>query len=251
MQTDTNIVRLRNHKPGCEACSLSRFCLAAGLNTEEMTILGETTRQGRPLPRGHRLYRAGDALENLYLIKSGAVKTYHTTPDGLEQILRFHLPGDLIGLDAMGQDRHTSTAVTLETTSVCMLPWTAVETLTRRVPAVQRSLMRFIGNELANENDRVVLLGQRSARERLAAFLLHLSAQFQRRGFSATEFNLSMSRQEIANYLALAIETVSRLFTAFQSEGLLAIDRRFVRVLEREALVQMVGGDTAPAASLG
>ena len=155
MQTDTNIVRLRNHKPGCEACSLSRFCLAAGLNADEMGVLGETTRQSRPLPRGHRLFRAGDTLENLYLIKSGSVKTYHTTPDGLEQILRFHLPGDLIGLDAMGSDRHTSTAVTLETTSACMLPWTAVEGLTRRVPAVQRSLMRFIGKTLAHSITRV------------------------------------------------------------------------------------------------
>ncbi len=251
MQIETNIVRLRNHKPGCEACSLSRFCLAAGLSTEEMGVLGETTRQSRPLPRGHRMFRAGDALENLYLIKSGSMKTYHTTPDGLEQILRFHLPGDLIGLDAMGHDRHTSTAVTLETTSACMVPWAAIEGLTRRVPAVQRSLMRFIGNELANENDRVVLLGQRSARERLAAFLLHLSGQFHRRGFSATEFNLSMSRQEIANYLALAIETVSRLFTAFQSEGLLAIDRRFVRVLSLDALAGVSGTGARAAMSLG
>ncbi len=243
-----NIVRLRP-RASCEDCSLNRFCLAAGLSTGELAALAEVTLHSRPMQRGHRLFRAGEPLEFLYMIKAGSVKIYSSTRDGLEQIIRFHLPGDVMGLDAMGSERHASTAVALETSTVCMLPWASLDEITQRIPRLQRQLLRFVGNELCNENERLVLLGQRTARERLAAFLLYLSAQFRRRGFSATEFHLSMSRQEIANYLALAIETVSRLFTAFQQEGLVTIDRRFVRLESIDLLRGVAVADAVPAAS--
>ncbi|MCC7414367.1 MAG: cyclic nucleotide-binding domain-containing protein [Gammaproteobacteria bacterium] len=248
MGTSDNIVRL-HQRVSCDECSLNRFCLAAGLDAQDTERLSATMRHSRPLPRGHRLFRSGEPLEHLYVIKAGAVKIYSSTADGLEQILRFHLPGDLMGLDAMGEERHMSTAVALETTMVCMLPWHAIDTAMRQIPGLQHQLLRFVGNEIATENERVVLLGQRSARERLAAFLLYLSAQFKRRGLSATEFNLPMSRQEIANYLALAIETVSRLFTSFQGEGLVTIERRFVRLESLEAMRQTAYSDSVSAVS--
>lgn len=248
MRHAENIVRLRP-RGGCAECSLNRFCLAAGLSSAEMAALAELTHHSRPMPRGHCLFRAGDPLDYLYLIKAGSVKIYASTRDGLEQIVRFHLPGDLMGLDAMGTERHPSTAVAMETTSVCMLPWGALDYIAARVPGLHRQLLRFVGNEIAAENERIVLLGQRAARERLAAFLLYISDQFRRRGFSATEFHLSMSRQEIANYLALAIETVSRLFTAFQNEGLITIERRFVRLERLDALREVAHPETVSAAS--
>jgi len=218
------------------------------MSKRERLKLGAITRQSRPIQRGQSLYRAGEDLEHLYLIKSGSMKIFSTTEDGLEQIIRFHLPGDLLGLDAMECSVHTSTAVALETTSLCMLPWSQVGVIVDSIPGFFNRLMSIVGKEISTENERIVLLGQRSARERLAAFLLHLSAQFSARGFSKTEFNLSMSRQDIANYLALAIETVSRLFSAFQSDGLVYIDRRFVRIEQFDELRSIVDADSVSIA---
>lgn len=249
MNAQDKILRFRQGGSNCEDCRLSQFCLAREMSLEDKARLSGITRQSRPIDRGKALFRAGEELAHLYLIKSGSMKIFSTTEDGLEQIIRFQLPGDIIGLDAMEHDTHRSTAVALETSSLCMLPWPSIEDALKRLPGLYKQLLRIVGKEIATENERIVLLGQRSARERLAAFLLHLSAQFSARGFSALEFNLSMSRQEIANYLALAIETVSRLFSAFQSEGLIHIERRFVRLERLDDLRSIADAEPVSIAS--
>jgi CRP/FNR family transcriptional regulator len=248
MNTHGNVVRLKLTPEGCGPCGMNRFCLAAGLAEQDFAQFAPVVRSTRPLQRGQSLFRCGDRLTHLYLLKAGSMKVYTTTEDGLEQIIRLHLPGDVLGLDAMQEGVHTSTAVALETTTLCMVPWEFIDANVDRIPSLRRRLLRLIGKEIANENERIVLLGQRNARERLAAFLIYLSNRFERRGFSAREFRLSMSRQEIANYLALAIETVSRLFSAFQAEGVLSTDRRFVRVEQLEALRSIATAQGARAA---
>jgi len=243
MSNATKVVRISARQGGCENCSLSRFCLANGLEPEEVGKLGRLTRQSRPFGRGQSIFRAGEELEALYFNGSAAAKIYTSAADGVDQIIRFHLPGDLIGLDAMGSGRHTSTAVALESTSVCSLPWSAVVSTHSPLPVLQQQVLRIVGTELANENERMIMLAQRTARERLGAFLVYLAAQFQRRGFSATEFHLSMSRQEIANYLGLAIETVSRLFSQLQDAGLLEVKRRFIRIRDPRGLRALAYGE--------
>ncbi len=239
----TNVVQMSRAGTSCENCCLNRFCLANGLKTEQMQMLNRLTRQSRPFNRGSTIFRAGEELEALYVIRSGAVKIFTSAPDGVDQIIRFHLPGDLIGLDAMGHHRHTTTAVALDTTSVCIIPWSAINSERSPLPILQSQVLRIVGTELATENERMIMLAQRAALERLAAFLVHLSEQFRRRGFSATEFNLSMSRQEIANYLGLAIETVSRLFSQLQADDLIEVSRRFVRIRQPEALRELAYGE--------
>ncbi|MGE0385264.1 MAG: cyclic nucleotide-binding domain-containing protein [Gammaproteobacteria bacterium] len=248
MNEQGNIVNFRSSRRGCDDCSLNRHCVASGLSAEEQATLGAVAKHPRPLHRGERLFRAGERLENLYIVSSGSVKLVNSTADGLEQIVRFHLPGDLIGLDGLHADRFTTTAVALETTSICVLPIGALENLMCRMPRLQRQVLRLVGKEINGENNRIVMLSQRSARERFAAFLLHLADQYGQRGFSHTEFNLSMSRQDIANYLALAIETVSRLFTAFETEGLIDVDRRLVRLRAADSLRGMADLESVPVA---
>jgi CRP/FNR family transcriptional regulator len=148
------------------------------------------------------------------------MKTCVPTADGHEQILGFHLPGELVGLDALENENHVCGAVALETVHVCELPLAQLETMCHRLPG----------------HAMLLLLGKRSAQERLATFLLSLAVRFRQRGFSEKEFGLSMPRDDIANYLGLARETVSRLLSRFQTDGLLSVQRRRVRIHDMDRL---------------
>lgn len=247
-----DIVELSKLKISCEACSLHELCLPRGLEREELRRLEEIVKRPASLQRGDHLFRPGDSLDALYAVRSGSFKTYLPTDDGDEQILGFHLPGEILGLDAMEHDLHTCAAVALETTTVCAMPYQSFIDLCGELPGLNKEMRQLIGHELAGEHVQLLLLGKRSAEERLAAFLLSLSARLSARGYSDRDFNLSMSRHDIGNYLGLAVETVSRLFTHFQDEGLLTVDRRHIQLHDLDRLRRMVSIGTtvqAPAAN--
>jgi len=138
----------------------------------------------------------------------------------------------LIGLDAIEESKHHCSAKVLETTAVCEIPFNRLESLSSSLPSLQHQLFRLLSREIGHDEDMLTLLGKRSAEERLAAFLIGLSERFSKRGFSALDFHLSMSRHEIGNYLGLAVETVSRLFTRFHDEGLIKVERRHIQLLD-------------------
>ena len=196
----------------------------------------------RTLARGDHLFRQGDPLKTLYVVRSGSVKTYLSTRYGLDHVVRFYLPGEVIGLDALADSHHPSSAQALEISSVCRISLDAVDG-NRSNPKIQRQLLKLASQEMVSEHARSVMLAQRDASERLATFLLQLSQRYAKRGYSNHEFNLSMSRQDIASLLALAVETVSRLFTHFQSIGLISVDRRHVRLLSLDGLRELVVTD--------
>jgi CRP/FNR family transcriptional regulator len=235
-----SIVELSRLKLSCEACSLHELCLPRGLDKDELDQLEEIVKRPASMQRGDHLFRPGDALDCLYAVRSGSLKTYLPTDDGDEQILGFHLPGEILGLDAMENDEHTCAAVALETTTVCAMPFNSFIDLCGELPGLNKEMRQLIGHELATEHIQLLMLGKRSAEERLAAFLLSLANRMRARGYSDRDFNLSMSRHDIGNYLGLAVETVSRLFTHFQDQGLLTVDRRHVQLHDMERLKAMV-----------
>jgi len=235
------VVSLRDIKVACQACGLSEICLPVGVSTEDLQQLDAIINRKRPLARGDHLFRSGNSFQLLYAVRSGTLKTYTTSEDGQEQIMGFHLPGELVGLDAIADGTHPLSAKALETTSVCEIPFSALESLSTQLHSLQSQLLRIMSQEIRNDEQSMVTLGQKSAEQRLAGFLISLSNRFRRRGFSDTQFNLSMSRGDIGNYLGLALETVSRLFTRFQNEGLLRVDRKHVELLNREKLCTYSG----------
>lgn len=235
------VVSLKDIKVACQECSLNEICLPVGVASDDMQRLDDIIDRKRPIARGDHLFRSGDAFLSLYAVRSGSLKTYTTSEDGQEQVMGFHLPGELVGLDAIADDNHPLSAKALETTSVCEIPFPDLESLSTQLPSLQHQLLRVMSQEIRNDEQNMVVLGQKSAEERLAAFLIGLSERFHRRGFSSTQFNLSMSRGDIGNYLGLALETVSRLFTRFQSEGLLRVDRKHIELLDREKLLAYSG----------
>jgi CRP/FNR family transcriptional regulator len=229
-------------KVACSECSLTELCLPHGMDTDELETLEQFIKRLSPLQPVQHLYRAGDVGHALFAVRSGCLKSYCTTEDGEEQVLGFTLPGELVGLDGLYNGRYTSNSIALETASVCALPYDQLEVLCQRLPSLHRQVMRIIGKEITNGHQMLMLLGKRSAEERLASFLISLSARYKLRGLSATEFNLPMSRQDIGNYLGLAIETVSRLFAHFQQTQMLTVRRRQIVLKDLGKLKAMVEG---------
>ncbi|OOG22960.1 transcriptional regulator FNR [Thioalkalivibrio denitrificans] len=236
-----NIIDLHGLKQACSSCSLHDLCIPMGVSDQELEALERIINRRRPLHRGDYLYRPGDSMEALYAVRSGSVKTSALSDDGQEQVTGFHLPGELLGLDAISDGTHPCAARALETTSVCEIPFERLEELAGRIPGLQRQLFRIMSREIQSDEHLMTLLAKKSSDARLAAFLLSLSSRFGKRGFSRQEFNLTMSRNDISNYLGLAVETVSRLFTRFQENGLLAVDRKLVKILDMDRLHQVAG----------
>jgi CRP/FNR family transcriptional regulator len=216
-----------------------------GLTPEDVERLDDIVRRTRPLHRGDYLFRTGDRFRSLYVVKTGSLKTFAPSPEGGEQVLGFHLPGEIIGLDAIDKDAHACSAKVLETSAICEIPFHRLEELTAAIPSLQHQMYRLLSKEIAQDTDMLLLLGKKNAEERLAAFLVSLSRRLAKRGLSSTDFYVSMSRHEIGNYLGLAVETVSRIFTRFQDDGLVRVDRKHIELLDMDALEAAVSGVSA------
>ncbi len=180
-------------------------------------------------------------MHSLYALRSGFMKSCVLHEDGREQVAGFHMMGDLMGMDAIGSNQHLCDSIALEDSDVCDIPLTDLETLSREIPSLQQHFHRIMSREIAHDYGVMLLLGSMRAEERLAAFLLNLSQRFAARGYSSTEFHLRMTREEIGSYLGLKLETVSRTLSHFQTEGLLAVQNKHLRILKIEALQELVG----------
>ena len=235
------VVDITSVKTACQGCSLQTLCLPMGIGAKDLELLDSIIKRRRPLSRAEHVFRLGDRFRAIYAIRSGCIKTYTVTDTGSEQITGFHLPGELIGLDAISNGQHPCAAKALETTSVCEIPFERLEDISTRIPGLQRQLLRLMSKEILADEELLTLLGKKSAEERLAALLLSLSARFKERGFSAKEFRLAMSRNDIGNYLGLAVETVSRLFTRFQQQGLIEVKNKQVVITDMERLRGLAG----------
>ncbi len=212
----------------CQDCGFYRIGLFMGLDSGDTTLLDRYVKKKHMLKRGQVLYRAGEAFTCVYAIRSGSVKTYISTDDGRLQITGFHIPGELLGLNAMDDKRYNCDAMALETTSVCEISLDCFEALARQIPSAHYQMLRMMSKEIKLNQELMLLLGKKSAEERLATYLLTLSRRFALRNYSPTRFNLSMSRGDIGDYLGIAEETVCRIFTRFQEEGVVTTERRHI-----------------------
>ncbi len=239
----TNPIRLRAlPEAHCKDCSLSGMCLPLALQTEELDTLDEIVKRGRPLKKGEMLFRQGEPFSSIYALRSGAIKTFSLSDGGEEQITGFHLASEMIGLSGMDSQQYPVSAMALETTSVCEIPFERLDDLTAVMPQLRKQVMRLMSREIREDQQMMLLLSKKTADERIATLLINLSARFRARGYSARSFRLAMSRNEIGNYLGLAVETVSRVFTRFQQQGLIAAEGKQIEILEHTELCALAGG---------
>jgi CRP/FNR family transcriptional regulator len=195
------------------------------------------------LRKGETLFRGGDRFTSLYAIRSGSFKTVLLAEDGCEQVAGYHMSGEIIGIGGIGIGCHGCQAVALEGTDVCTLPFERIDALAHADSNFQRNLYRLLSREIERERTLLLLLGTMCAEKRLANFLLDLSQRYHVRGYSSCEFVLRMTRWEIGSYLGLKLETISRLFSRFQREGLLQVEGRIVKLLDPVSMRRLVRGN--------
>ncbi|MDN5925002.1 MAG: helix-turn-helix domain-containing protein [Xanthomonadales bacterium] len=213
----------------CSTCAFSSACIDSGYGKPELAELHCLVEHIGPFAPGSHVFRTGDPFRAIFAVRSGTVKTVVVNREGHEQVLGFYLPGEVIGLNAIYPEHYPCEAVTLEAASFCRFSFPAMSALAARMPSVQQHLFRLLSRELGMVS---MLAGDHAADERMAAFLLNIGQRYAARGFSGTRFHLSMSRGDIANYLRLAAETVSRVLGRFREQSLLRIDGRDLEILD-------------------
>ena len=231
---------LNGFKVACSSCNLRELCLPIGLSRPDLDRLDGLVAQRRTVPRGQALFRSGEAFRTIYAVRTGFFKTCVSTPDGRDQVTGFQMAGELLGLDGIGTDQHHCDAVALEDSQVCVIPYSQLEDLSREFTELQRQFHKIMSREIVRDHGVMLLLGSMRAEERLAAFLLNLSQRLKARGFSSSALVLRMTREEIGSYLGLKLETVSRAFSRFQDDGLLAVKQRSIRIVDEESLRKLV-----------
>ncbi|SDD51285.1 helix-turn-helix domain-containing protein [Aquimonas voraii] len=213
----------------CSTCAFAGACQAEGYDKSALLELHCLVEHIGPFQAGDYIFREGDPFTAIAAVRAGTVKTFTVDAQGREQVLGFFLPGEVIGLNAIHSARFPCNVMALDTVMLCRFSFPMMATLATRMPGLQGQLFRLLSQDI---NKAALLAGDFSADERMAAFLLSFSRRFAARGFSATRFNLAMSRTDIANYLRLAAETVSRVVRRFQDEGLIEVKRREFELLD-------------------
>ncbi len=234
-------INIANLRVACSNCNLRELCLPVGLSVQEVERLEELVATRKRIKRGDSLFRAGDKFESLYAVRLGFLKSTVMSQDGREQVTGFHMAGELVGLDGISTEAHSCDTVALEDTEVCVIPYERLEDVATAMPVLRNHFHRVMSREIVREHGVMLLLGSMHAEERLAAFLLNLSQRFEARGYSRTEFVLRMTRAEIGSFLGLKLETVSRLFSRFQDEGLLEVRQKNVRIADADGLRRRAG----------
>jgi CRP/FNR family transcriptional regulator len=222
----------------CSTCAFSQACLAEGMDKRSLMDLHVLVEHVGPFHAGEHIFREGDPFEAIAAVRAGTVKTYVIDRDGREHVLGFHLPGEVIGLNAIDGEHYPCNAIALDTVMLCRFSFPKIAVLATRLPGLQRQLFRLLSRDIGRA---ALLAGDWSADQRMAAFLIGLSRRLSARGFSPNRFQLTMARTDIANFLRLAPETVSRVLRRLQEDGLLQVDRRELQILQREQLEALAG----------
>ena len=231
-------------KTTCLSCNLRELCApCCGLSRDDKEAANELPFSRTRVRRGDSLYRTGDRFTSLYAVRYGFFKSVSMLEDGRDQVTGYAIAGEVMGVDGIGPERHACDSVALEDSEVCAIPFAELLALAQQVPGLQRHFYKMMSREIVREQGVMLQLGTMNAEERLAMMLLDLSKRFAAHGYSSAEFNLRMTREEIGSYLGLKLATVSRTFSRFQEEGLIAVQQKYVRICDRARLELVMGRD--------
>jgi CRP/FNR family transcriptional regulator len=225
----------------CSTCMMGSVCLPVGMPANEVAQLDDLVKERLRVEKGQPLFEHGAPLDALFGLRTGSIKTQIIEASGQQQITGFFLPGEIVGLDGMMDGIHSSTAIAMEDSEVCVVKLDDIDEISRYVPSLQHQVRRLMSKEIARSHQVLVALGSMRSEQRLAAFLINLSQRLTALGYSSTEFIMRMSREEIGNYLGLTLETVSRLFSRFARDGVIRVSQREIKILDMVALNELVG----------
>ena len=233
MHETTVPMTMQRSAHSCSGCSLNSLCLPAGIHRADLQRLDNIVEVSKPLHDGDTFFEEKQEFEAVCAVKSGMFKTVALDAEGHERVVGFHLPGELIGLDAVYPEQHMTTAISIGTSTVCAIQYRRLISLATQLPGLQHQLLCLFSKEI---NTSHCMAAEQAAEHKLAAFLLSLSLRYKQRGYSGTRFNLAMPRRDIASYLGMAAETVSRVFKRFQEHGIVRIQRRDIAIEDMQRL---------------
>ena len=236
MQHSNKVTQLKALDSICHRCKVRNLCSANILSTSERKKFSDITIHDERWDRGQHLFFPGDRLRFIYIVHSGSFKTYITNVNGDTQITGFYFQGDVIDLNISNHAEQNYGAVALETATVCKVPLTKFEEMEEQYPALSNAFLKLMSREIILKQRMLFAMSKMTAEQRIADFLVHMSTENKLRGRSPVIFNLSMLRSDIANYLGLAFETVSRVFKSFQNKDLISVERHQISINDLETL---------------
>jgi CRP/FNR family transcriptional regulator len=211
------------------------------LDEEELAAVTEI-RSAVELDRHQSLFIEGDPAQHLFTVTDGVMRIYKLLPDGRRQITGFLYPGDFLGLP--DNEAYAYSAEALCDVALCRYPRDKLVALLKRFPKMEHRLLAFERHELAAAQDQVMLLGRKTARERVASFLVTMSERAAQRGQPDNTISLPMTRNEVGDYLGLTTETVSRTVSHLKREGIIiTLQHGDIEITERERLREIAEGD--------
>lgn len=229
-------------RSGCALCPAGRACLANGLSREDAARWDGAQLQRLSLPvAGKSLFRAGDAADAIYVVRAGCIKSSVVDEDGNERVRGFFFPGDVIGFESLGADRHPSGAQAVVASQVCRIPRSQLQAIMAASPVLAQRIVERITADLRLS---LAIAGDYSADQRLAAFLVQMHERLAHGGV----LKLPMTRRDIGNYLRLATETVCRVLARFEAKGWVAACDKTLTVHKPSALSELASpfGVTMP-----
>ena len=238
MSDKPTVSEIGQKETSCEDCSLFSLCFAHDISADEREEINRVLKRQQPMDRNDHLYLGGQSAKTVSVVRSGSVKAYQLSQDGDEIVSGFYLPGEILGLDALSSEKHPGFAVALEDSRTCEIPFKDFVNMLKTSPKLNQVMLRLLSEEMAETRELLLVVGRLDARTRVALFLMSMSRRLARRNQDPDQFRLTMDRRDIANYLGLTIETVSRTLSAMQREKVIEVRGKLVRVLDRPALEQ-------------
>jgi len=226
----------------CQCCSLDSMCELLGYDEGEVELPQGTLLRSQPVARGETIFRSGDPFRSFFAVKSGSFKTIMTPPQGEEKVIGFHFAGEMVGTDGIAGGAYASTARAMEASLICELRLEQLQQVGCSELELKERVISILGQEVAFSHRLNAALIRQSSEQRLAAFILSVSFRKSERGLSGADFKLSMSRSDIASYLGLASETISRTLMKLQKLGMIKIRNKQVQMQNPVALEALANG---------
>jgi CRP/FNR family transcriptional regulator len=225
-----------DQRVSCLDCSLKHVCLPITLEAGDIEKLDNIIARGKPLHKGNHIYRQHDSFSSIFAVRSGSVKSYSIDEEGEELVTGFYFPGEVLGMDGIGQNQHASSAVAMETSSVCQIPFHNLGELSQTIPSLQQNCFQIMSQEIVEDRRLMALLSKSHSDQRVATFLLTISVRKSRNRLSGTLFRLPMSRGDMGNYLGLTVETISRVFSRLQKQQVVLVNNKDITILDMDGL---------------
>jgi CRP/FNR family transcriptional regulator len=219
------------NEPPCSGCQAEPFCLLSKINDKQSKAYKKAIRIKGPVRRGETIYRAGMPFTSLYCIQKGSAKTEVCTVNGVLEVTAFYLVGELLGLDAIGCEEYPADAIAMEDTWLCELPFNQLKSLCRTSDEFQQAFIMRLGRTINTDVYQWALARNQKAKQKVAWFIFDLFKRVRlRQASDPRTIPLPMRKTDIANYLGLAPESLSRALHALEKEGMIVNKSKHIYV---------------------